>query len=650
MSNTFSNGNLFSPMLIQKTLEGSGAVIGATANDYSGSNTTGSNSFAFDDPGSALKSTQQLPIDWSKFEKHTFFNSAESKVNVAFDTIINYYPFDGTKEEIQEFLNNLTGFERHVFSNFPKQTGYLLFSGTMPGENPSGGFNSGAGNWIQVDDVAGSLYPSLSRNNTGMNIMDPGLDSISFQFFINIPPESSDSQIIFQKKSLKNHGYSLFVSESNANKAKLVFIASSGSSAMSASYEIPKNKFVHITTNLDRESSGLNTLKLFHTGTLVASSSNSVKFGPLDFQSSPLYIGSGSSHPLGSLDSISFNPVTTLSASIDDFRCYHGLRKSRDIKSNYQMSAFPNKYLKLYFKFNEASGSYSNSSVVLDSSGNSLHSRVNNFHTSSRDLRMGLTPLSLESPSINPVLFPGNTFVRSYNTSLLNLASQYDNNNPNLITNLIPKHYLLESDLAQGFSNEFADTGKAYGSTIDFPGGGQIGQPQIISALLFSWAKFFDEIKLFIDHFGKLLKVDYDDKDGISDWMLPFLGKYYGFELPNNFSNASYSQYILGENLKRAGSVAGAALSGSGNLTVVGNGTFNGNLTNFGSADVGTTLGVGTTITAGTNIQAGGDAVGSAHTYVSGTELRLQGTNEAGLNKSWALSVSGGMLQINAAT
>jgi hypothetical protein len=98
------------------------------------------------------------------------------------------------------------------------------------------------------------------------------------------------------------------------------------------------------------------------------------------------------------------------------------------------------------------------------------------------------------------------------------------------------------------------------------------------------------------------------------------------------------------------GTLNAAALSGSGNLTVVGNGTFNGNLTNFGSADVGTTLGVGTTITAGSNIQAGGDGVGSVHTYVSGTELRLQGTNEAGLNKSWALSVSGGMLQINAAT
>jgi len=49
-------------------------------------------------------------------------------------------------------------------------------------------------------------------------------------------------------------------------------------------------------------------------------------------------------------------------------------------------------------------------------------------------------------------------------------------------------------------------------------------------------------------------------------------------------------------------------------------------------------------LTAGTNVQAGADGV---HSYVSGTELRLHGTNAAGANKSFALSVSGGMLQVN---
>ena len=56
-------------------------------------------------------------------------------------------------------------------------------------------------------------------------------------------------------------------------------------------------------------------------------------------------------------------------------------------------------------------------------------------------------------------------------------------------------------------------------------------------------------------------------------------------------------------------------------------------------------VGAGGAVTAGTLVQAG---AAGAHSYVSGTELRLHGTNAAGVNKSFALSVSGGMLQVNA--
>ena len=54
--------------------------------------------------GTGLKSTQQLKIDWSNYSNHVFFNSAEGKVNLAFDQIINGYPFDGTSEEKEEYL------------------------------------------------------------------------------------------------------------------------------------------------------------------------------------------------------------------------------------------------------------------------------------------------------------------------------------------------------------------------------------------------------------------------------------------------------------------------------------------------------------------------------------------------------------------
>ena len=54
-------------------------------------------SFRYDPPGFAFKNTQQLNLDFSKFENHTFFNSARSKVHVTFDKILNRFPFDGTE-------------------------------------------------------------------------------------------------------------------------------------------------------------------------------------------------------------------------------------------------------------------------------------------------------------------------------------------------------------------------------------------------------------------------------------------------------------------------------------------------------------------------------------------------------------------------
>ena len=149
-----------------------------SSNDLAGNIST--SSFKYDAHGIGLKSTQQIPVDYSKFENHTFFNSAESNVNAAFDTIIQTYPFDGTKEENNNFLEKLTGFEKYVYDAFPKHIGYFNFSGSS--------LTTNNGTYIQVNDYAGSDQPKLSRDLSGKNILDPGLNSISFEMKLFVPP------------------------------------------------------------------------------------------------------------------------------------------------------------------------------------------------------------------------------------------------------------------------------------------------------------------------------------------------------------------------------------------------------------------------------------------------------------------------------
>ena len=153
----------------------------------------------------------------------------------------------------------------------------------------------------------------------------------------------------------------------------------------------------------------------------------------------------------------------------------------------------------------------------------------------------------LEKVYNNPVLFPDEPSVVDLNTRLLLSASFYDANNPNLISKLVPKHYLLEQAEFEGFQNE--DGNIADGYTGDTPGGGKLGSPQIVAALLFTWAKYFDEMKLYLDQFSNLLHVDYDDEGTVADQFLPFLGEYHGFSLPNMFSNASLDQLVEGSDL-----------------------------------------------------------------------------------------------------
>jgi len=115
-----------------------GAVFKNIKNaDISHINTINTSSFRYDPAGTGIKSTQEIPVDYSDFANHVFFNSARSKVDVAFDTIINNFPYDSKRSEIEDFLDGLTGFERYVYDSFPKNVGYLNFSGstqTLPAE------------------------------------------------------------------------------------------------------------------------------------------------------------------------------------------------------------------------------------------------------------------------------------------------------------------------------------------------------------------------------------------------------------------------------------------------------------------------------------------------------------------------------------
>lgn len=541
--NFFYGGpGLFTPTVIRGLTEGSVPVLEVSADQHTGSIQSVTQSFRYDPPGSPIKSTQQISIDWNKFENHTFFNSAEAKVNTAFDVIINSFPFDGARSEYLEFFDRLTGFEKWVYDKFPKFRGFLHFSGAA---EANGGTDTGT--YIEVKDQPGNYSPTLSRATDGMSVLDQGTKPIAFDFHFHIPASTQfNNQVVLQRLSGSSSGITLALSGTTAAAASgsLIMLVSSGSSYLSASMDISKGDFQHICAVYDTNP-GENKIKLYRNFKLVTSSSRN-EMGAFGYSHSSLFIGSGSNHAMGifgpTADGLQFDQ--TLSGAIDELKVYHKPRTGGVQRAHGKQSVYPDKKLKLYFKFNEPTGSYTSSDVTIDYSGNSLHSKVVGFQTYFREPR-GLThPLPLELTEECPVLFPSYPDVISLNTDLLTSASDYDANNPNLITKLIPKHYLQEASIFEGFgTKELGDAADGYGVSQDFPGGGKLGSAQIIGSFLFVWAKFFDELKMHLDSFGNLMSVDPVPEGTIADTFIPFLAETYGLQMPELFPNTSLDQF-----------------------------------------------------------------------------------------------------------
>ena len=548
----FENQRLFTPSVVRRFTSSTGVIKGQTSSTMSGSApTSATGSFRFDAPGAALKSTQQLPVDFSQWENHTFFASAESNVNIVFEKIINDFPFDGTREEYEAWLDSLTGYEKYILDRYPRYTGYVTLQPGFTTASPI----TPTGSYIEVIDKAGVLFPALAKKKTGQTILNPGRNSIFVEVDLAIPNEETQKQYLFNHMLSGTVGYAAYLDASTSaeQEVPLVFCIVSGSSAISTTYQLPKGQMERVCFSYDRSASARRAVIL--SGSTQVAASSRFNFLSLNTAGASLLIGSGT---VISTDSFSFTPIQTLSGSLNKFRVFNNRRKNSSIDYYSKRTMFADQEPLLAFRFNEATGSYTNNDLTLDHSGNSLHSRIKNYKQAVRTNRPVNSLMIFESVVQHPTLFPSHPDVVRLNEGLLMSASNYDANNPNLITKLIPEHYLemaSQSDFSVGgnANGELLEGLKSVPAKYDAPGGAKLGQPQIISALLFMWAREFDSIKMFIDHIDNLVFIDYDKEESIADVFLPFLAEYYGFDLPNMFSNADYRQLMGGENIATDG-------------------------------------------------------------------------------------------------
>ena len=501
-------------------------------------------SFRYDPIGSGIKSTQQLNIDWSLFENHVFFNSAQVKVNSAFNKIFDRYPFDGTRKETELFFDQMTGYERYIYDNMPKNKGYLFFSGSNVGDTTT------KGTWITIKDAAGTTFPFLTKDPNGASRLDPITSSISLQFQIYAATGSNANQVVFQKlqtlSATEQHGFGCFLSSSTGPTADLTFFVASGSTnVMSASISLVKGNWAPVTFTWDR-TSGVNQLFGYVSGSLIVTSSQTT-IRNLNFATASMFIGTGSN-----VVAPFFVPQTTFSGALDELRYYKRVVSTDEMLAYQSSSIYAESDLALYYKFNEASGSVSN--LVLDHSGKGMHGTLNGYALNTLKVRnintgsyMGASPMIYEDIRMCPILFPDQPTVVAYRENIIANGASYDSYNPNIITKLIPRQYFTYGQEQAALETEEGEINELqYGSE---PNTANLGSTQTLLSLLYMWASFFDEIKLFLDAFSTLRHVDYQQFDTVPDAFLKQLADFYGLDLPPLFIGSDVNQFINGKNI-----------------------------------------------------------------------------------------------------
>lgn len=442
----------------------------------------------------------ELLVDYSDFSNFVTFNSAESYVTVTADQILNEYPFGGTIDDLQSFMDSLDGFQRYFLRLWPSRVGHLRFN---PAHSRS---------LIRVDDFG--LEDGVSRTS----FLSPGTGSFSIQGWVDVPTltGSNDVAVIIDKRKSNGDGFAAYISGSS-----VCFSVVSGAveNTVSAALSQMPSFFSAVC---ERSTSGSGTLALYTatTGTFptLAVSSSLGFTGRLDLGSGSFYIGSGS---------IPNKRTVWFTGSIDDISVWSTPRGLTQLTSSFNRKVHSQPGLIACWRFNEATPDTQNSygSITRDCSGHMLDGRVVDYFPQIR----GSGSFAYDSP--DPILSLDDPDVVDYILEAQESGSKYDRDNETLIWKLFPQAFTQHDPQSAEIFKNFA---------------------LII-------ARSFDSAKLYIDQLVNLRKVKYGEYDQAPDVLLEEVGSYFGWNLQGSFIDIDALRYFISRDVK-AGPAGNAGL------------------------------------------------------------------------------------------
>ncbi|MHA2366707.1 MAG: LamG-like jellyroll fold domain-containing protein, partial [Candidatus Hodarchaeales archaeon] len=430
----------------------------------------------------------------------------EAKLRIDYSNFSSHVFFDSALKKFDIAKNR-------VLSDYP-------YNGSQ--EEKEVHYMSGSGYENYIFDIWPRYVGYVDFNGTDQYISASDYDNnlligtSSFYVSAWLRPVISNQNMILQVLSssqspvLKN-GYELYLS--GATDPHIKFDLSSGSNitSISAAYVDYTASFNNVGVIYDKAE---DILYLYINEDLQTSSS--VGFNSIEFSPTKVFVGSGSQSAAASSN------FDFYSGSLDEIRVFHTSSTLFHIK-NYSRPVYAENILKLNYKFNESVvGTGSIDRVIVDYSKSELHGIYLGYDSSK------ISGAVMLEDTGDPILYSFHSGVISFSSSIEISATLHDNSNNNNIFNMISENLLIEDELEESIMYNFS----------------------------LSMARFFDELKLYVDQIDNLRITNYDTYNEVPDSFLPYLTRFFGWQTAEHYQDVELLPYFFGEGVLSSGSLS----------------------------------------------------------------------------------------------
>jgi hypothetical protein len=453
------------------------------------------------------KSTYVPQVDYSNPKNFIKFGSAELFYSGALNRIADYYPYDGSEAEKNEFYNKLFDGEKYIFKNlYPRYNGfailgadgvtyssmtadgygrpaaasteYISFKGG-PGSGSGGTLSQISPNPYNNKNQSSNIYdrtiyqtaglPSDYGTGTRESNLKSNFDTgVTVEFWLKknaFDTVGTEKEVIFDlwnNELTSSDSYGRLTIELTGAASGSPFLITAQSGTVSASIFVDSIGSAPTTGSLT--SWHHYAFRFYNSGSTFIS--KLYVDGRIDDTNTYAASSMGeitTSAMLGRLGALMTSPSAstaiagdgTLSASIDDFRFWKTNRNSRQIGINYFVNVgggantdISNADLGVYYKFNE--GITTNSSVdsiVLDYAGRVTNAIWTGYDTSSRNTGSAIVLAGASTKEYKePVVRRNHPDFISLQTSLQETGSAYDGDNNASFMNYAPSWVLNAHD------------------------------------------------------------------------------------------------------------------------------------------------------------------------------------------------------------